>query len=320
MRPVNLRTDLRALADLIEMVFADSMDSKGRSAIREMRYLSHMGFGLRLVARMNELALGISLGFVQVLDGDLVGNISVYPARYPKDMGEAWILANVAVHPGYRGRGIGGDLVEAALAMIRKRRGRRVILQVSHDNEAALRLYGRHGFVYERAWRVWRRSGYLKAPFAGVGALHITRPGRGEWLAEYDLARQVRPNSRGGLGWLTPLHHSYFRVPAHKRLLNLFSLNSREKLIIRDPGGRSILASCWLESAISSGNLRLRLFVSPHADQRQVADALLGNVLARYHRSTITIEHPRDDDIVNDLLERAQFKVKRDLWHMRLDV
>ena len=73
-RPVNLRTDLRPLADLIELVFSDSMDSSGRSAIREMRFLSQMGYGLKLIARMNELALGISLGFVYIMDGKLVGN------------------------------------------------------------------------------------------------------------------------------------------------------------------------------------------------------------------------------------------------------
>ena len=87
-RPVNLRTDLRPLADLIELVFADSMDSSGRSAIREMRYLSSLGYGLKLIARLNELALGISLGFVYVLDGKLVGNVSVYPANYPVGFGD----------------------------------------------------------------------------------------------------------------------------------------------------------------------------------------------------------------------------------------
>ena len=120
-RPVNLRTDLRPLADLIELVFADSMDSSGRSAIREMRYLSSLGYGLKLIARLNELAQGISLGFVYVLDGKLVGNVSVYPANYPSGFGETWILANVGVHPDYQRRGIAGELMRASLEMIRRR-------------------------------------------------------------------------------------------------------------------------------------------------------------------------------------------------------
>ena len=320
LRPVNLRTDLRPLADLIELVFADAMDSSGRSAIREMRYLSHMGYGLHLVSRLNDLALGISLGYVYVLDDNLVGNVSVYPAGYPKGMGDAWILANVGVHPAYQRRGIASELVGAAVEMIRKRRGKQIVLQVNCDNVSALRLYERHGFIYERAWRLWRRSGFHKTPFSGSRDFHITRLRPSEWESEFALAQAVRPNSRGGLGWLKPVHKTYFRVPLWKQLLNLFSLNNTEKLIIRDEKTDEILASCWLESMVSSSNIRLRLFVLPKVEQQDYTDALLSTVLARYPRSTIMIEHPRDDEIVNDLLKYYQFKVKRDLWHMRLDL
>ncbi len=320
LRPVNMRTDLRPLADLIELVFADSMDSNGRSAIREMRYLSHMGYGLNLISRLNDLALGISLGFVYIMDGQLVGNVSVYPAGYPKDMSQTWILANVAVHPAFQGRGIAGELVEACLEMIRQRSGKRVILQVNHDNRAALRLYERQGFLYERAWRHWRRSGFASSPFCDGHDFHITRLGHSEWKAEYSLAQEARPNASGGLGWLKPTHESSFRVPPWKRLMNLFSLNSAEKLIIRDESTLAILASCWLESLISFSDIRLRFFASTGLDYHPHAEALFCNVLARYPRSTISIEHPRDDDIINDLLSRYQFKIKRELWHMRLDL
>ena len=119
-RPVNLRTDLQPLADLIEMVFADSMDSSGRAAVREMRFLSRMGYGLKLIARLNEMAQGISMGFVYVKDGQLVGNVSVYPASYPAELGETWILANVGVHPDWRRAGIADELMLASLDMIRQ--------------------------------------------------------------------------------------------------------------------------------------------------------------------------------------------------------
>ena len=190
-RPVNLRTDLRPLADLIELVFADSMDSSGRSAIREMRYLSSLGYGLKLIARLNELALGISLGFVYVLDGKLVGNVSVYPASYPSGLGETWILANVGVHPDYQRRGIAGDLMRASLEMIRRRGAARVILQVNYDNEAALRLYERAGFVCERAWRVMaaqRLSARVRAQRPRVARIACA-PAR--------LASGVRPGAIG---------------------------------------------------------------------------------------------------------------------------
>lgn len=319
-RPVNLRTDLRPLADLIELVFADSMDSSGRSAIREMRYLSSLGYGLKLIARLNELALGISLGFVYVLDGKLVGNVSVYPASYPAGLGETWILANVGVHSDYQRRGIARELMRASLEMIRRREAARVILQVNYQNEAGLRLYEGLGFMYERAWQVWRRSGFLRAPLSSGRGLSITRLRQRDWGAEYALAQAARPNSRGGLGWLKPVHRAAFQQSLWRRLSNLVALNSAEKMIVRDPEAESILASCWIESALGFGNVRAWLFTDPAIDHKPFAEALLDKLVARFDRATIIFEHPKDDEIVNDLLKTRQFTVTRDLWHMRLDL
>ncbi len=320
LRPVNLRTDLRPLADLIELVFADSMDSSGRSAIREMRYLSSLGYGLKLVARMNELALGISLGFVYVLDGKLVGNVSVYPASYPAGFGETWILANVGVHPDYQRRGIAHELIRASLEMVRRRGAARVILQVNYRNEAALGLYQQHGFIYERAWQVWRRSGYLRAPPPSGRDLRIARLRQGDWQAEYALAQAARPNSRGGLGWLKPVHRGAFNQSLWRRLRGLFALSSVDKMIIRGDDADSILASCWVESALGLGNIRAWFFADPAIDHQPYAQALINKLVSRFDRSTIVFEHPRDDTIVNDLLKTCQFTIKRDLWHMRLDL
>ena len=320
LRPVNLRSDLRPIADLIELVFADSMDSSGRSAIREMRYLSHLGYGLHLIARMNDLALGISLGFVYVCDGKLVGNVSVYPAGYPKSLGETWILANVAVHPDYQRRGIAHDLVAASLEMIRKRAGARVILQVNCDNIAAQRLYEKLGFIHERAWRLWRRSGFLRSPISADSGPRVSHRRGGEWKAELALAQAARPNALGGLGWLKPVHQAAFAAPIWKRLFNLLSLSAVERLVIRDETAREILASCWLESAMSFSSVRGWLFASPQVDARLYMETLISYVLSRHERATIQFEHPRDDEIVNDLLKGHQFTVKRDLCHMRLDL
>lgn len=319
-RPVNLRTDLRPLADLMEVVFADSMDSSGRSAIREMRYLSKLGYGLRLIARLNELALGISLGFVYVLDGKLVGNVSVYPANLPREFGETWILANVGVHPEFQRRGIANELMAASLDMTRRRGAARVILQVNYDNKAALRLYERHGFCYERAWQVWRRSGLLRSPASVPRHKGITRWRASDWQAELALARATRPNRRGGLGWLKPLRQAEFQQTLWRRLRNLVALNSVEKMVIHGEDGVSILASYWVESALSFGNTRAWLFTDPAIARQPCAEALLGALVARFDRSTIVIEHPRDDAAMNDLLKAYQFTVKRDLWHMRLDL
>ena len=57
-RPVNLRTDLGQLADLIETAFASSMDSNGRAAVREMRTMSNMP-GIGFLGGLNNLMQGM---------------------------------------------------------------------------------------------------------------------------------------------------------------------------------------------------------------------------------------------------------------------
>lgn len=319
LRPVELRHDLRPLADLIELVFADSMDSGGRNAIRELRQLSHLGYGLKLVARLNELALGISMGYVYLQAGALVGNVSVYPARYPRQLGETWILANVAVHPQHQGRGIGSQLLGASLAMLRRRGAARAILQVDAHNAPARALYQRHCFQLERAWKVWRRSGFKRAAPAERQQLRITKLRRGDWAAAYALAQAARPNSRGGFGWLQPLQASCFQKPLWKQLFSLFFLSCDETWAIRDEASGALLACCSLESAVGYRYIKARLIIQPGIDSQPYAAALLDKVAARYASAAIELEHPADDAAVSDLLKRHHFKIKRDVQHMRLD-
>lgn len=317
LRPVNLRTDLNPLADLIELVFADSMDEGGRAAIREMRYLSKMGLGLNMLSRLNDLALGISLGFVWIADGKLIGNVSIYPAGYPKDMGDTWIIANVGVHPDYQGRGIAHQLMLASLDMIKQRNGKRAILQVNYDNPTAQRVYERLGFAYEGVWGTWGRSNYVNSPPPlKTQDYHITRLAQSEWQAEFALAQKARPNEHGGLGWLIPLHKKYFQQPFWKRLVTFLSFGGTEKLIIRDDNTRGILASLWVESSLSTISSRVRLMTDPDIPAQPYADALLNNMLRRLTRTSITIEHPSSETDVIELLRSYQFRLRREVWHM----
>ena len=321
MRPINLRTDLAPLADLIELVFADSMDSGGRAALREMRYLSKMGPGLRILSRMNDLALGISLGYVWMVDGRLVGNVSVYPASWPTDMGSAWIIANVGVHPDFQRRGIAHQLMQASMEMIRKRNGRTSILQVDHDNNTAVRLYERLGFVKERTFTTWQRRGTSRMPPSishESERLYIRHRRRGEWEQEWALAQRLRPAEKGGLGWLRPMHISYFRRPWWKKLGDWVNLRGTERLIIKPDGTDQLLASMWVENVLA-GKTRLTMLVDPLV-QGIYDEALLSHVIRRFGRTNLVIEHPHDDTRIRDTLSRYQFMPQRDVIHMRWDL
>jgi len=68
-------------------------------------------------------------------------------------------LANLAVTPAHRGKGLGARLLEALLTDARSREIARVFLEVRRSNEAALRLYRARGFE-----QVGMRKGYYRTP------------------------------------------------------------------------------------------------------------------------------------------------------------
>lgn len=319
-RPVNLKTDLAPLADLIELAFADTMDSSGRAAIREMRALSRFGTGLGVLAGMNDLVQGIGLGYVWVEDDRLIGNVSIYPSNLPADMRNYWIIANVAVHPEYRGRGIARRLMEVSLDAIRKHgatRGRspKAILQVEQGNDAAYHLYDTLGFVEEGTWRHWRRSGTTRVPPQEHDA-YIAQRRRDEWRAEYALAKRIRPN---GLGWQRPLHPRSFHRSLLGALNDMLNMRSTERLVIRSEDERQVLASLWIERAVAATSVQLVLMVDPDY-QGIYDDALIHLAAQRYGmRTPLMLEHPANDTLTSAVLERYHFHEQRTLVHMRWD-
>jgi len=318
LRPVDLRTDLAPLADLIELVFKDSMDSSGRAALREMRYLSRMGPGLRVLARFNDMAVGINLGYVWIANGDLVGNVSVYPANWPGEAGRGWIIANVGTHPEYQNRGIARRLMLASMRMLYERGGDVAVLQVDTDNAPARHLYRSLGFVEERAWTTWRRSAAARIPPALEDDIFIRRRRRAELDEEMTLARRVRPDARGGLGWLRPLHPSFFRRSLFQQITDWINLRGMERLVARAPHEQRLAASLWLEKMLAGTN-QLTLLHDPATDIIYT-EALLNNVVRRNRHAPLLIEHPADDEQINTLLRAYNFAPRRTVMHMRWHV
>jgi ribosomal protein S18 acetylase RimI-like enzyme len=66
-------------------------------------------------------------------------------------------VKGLAVDPGHQGEGVGGALLDAALALARERGARRLVLRVLSTNDVARRLYASRGFEVEGA----RREAFL---------------------------------------------------------------------------------------------------------------------------------------------------------------
>ncbi len=142
-RPFDIGRDLRPVAELIADAFTDELDPRGLAALREMRIMSHVSGLLRLLSRSTGEFNDLFGGFVWLERGQIVGNVTVQRAdRY----GNRWQIANVAVSPQFRGRGIARRLMQRALEHIAEYGGQWAVLQVYEQNQVARTLYEHLGF------------------------------------------------------------------------------------------------------------------------------------------------------------------------------
>ncbi|MDD2921091.1 MAG: GNAT family N-acetyltransferase [Anaerolineales bacterium] len=150
LRPISVLHDLPAVADLIETCFASTMDNDGKRYVQDMR---RAGSDNSFVQWANRAAETTSLpltGFVWEENGKIIGNASLVPFRYKKE--RVYLIANIAVHPDHRRRGIARALTERAMQRAREKKVKNIWLHVRDDNPAAIDLYAKLGFV-ERARR-----------------------------------------------------------------------------------------------------------------------------------------------------------------------
>ncbi len=310
LRAVVLRRDLAAIADLIEICFAASLDTAGRTAIHEMRALSRTGPLLWLLARLGQGIPGM-YGYVWVERGRLVGNVTLTPAGY----GGGWMIANVAVLPNYRRRGIARRLMQAALAFVEER-GAFAVLQVEADNEAALDLYAGLGFRVQRTFTRWRRPAYQRPPLLPETMPDVRPLARAEADRLYALATSVRPDARGGLGWLRPATPAALRPARWATLRYALSGQRVDTWVVPGEGGQ-LDAALRTEQRIGGLTRLFDLLVAPQRAgelESPLLNFALRRLIAREH-SALT-EHPADDLAAGVALRENLFRPERVLAHM----
>lgn len=101
----------------------------------------------------SELNNPLSLWLVAVEDQTVLGYVGSQSV-----LGEADVM-NVAVHPDFRRRHIGQDLIERLIDLLREKNVRSLALEVRVSNESAIALYQKLGFV-----QVGRRPNYYRNP------------------------------------------------------------------------------------------------------------------------------------------------------------
>jgi len=162
-RPVDILRDLNPIADLVEACFSTTMDEDGRAYIRQLRRSAEKASRLAWATRYVEDFVPPIKGFIWEEDGVLIGNLTLIPFR--KDGHLHNLIANVAVLPEYRRRGIAEKLTHTALRYTQQNGNLPIWLQVRDDNPAAETLYRKLGFSERTRRTTWHfRSDHTQPP------------------------------------------------------------------------------------------------------------------------------------------------------------
>lgn len=309
-RPINLNKDIPQVVRLLEMVFGETLDAEGQRMFAQLGNSSQPPFLWRWSSGLTQL----TPGFVWEENGRIVGNVTLLPAQTPR----RFLVANVAVHPDFRRRGIARGLMQAVLEAVEQRHGQTVLLQVVKDNHQAVNLYRSLGFMTVGSMTEWFTSAarLRELPLLD-NRVEIQPLRRQAWQEAYQLDLScLHPD----LNWPDPLQMDMYKVGWWQWLGNVLNGRQQETWTTSSSSGQltglATIASEW-------GRVhRLSVRVRP-AWRGQVERPLIAKLLRRLRhlpRRNVRIDHPDQDGNMNQLLEEANFTARRTLTHMRLDL
>jgi len=319
LRPIDVRRDLNPVADLMERCLADTLDPDGQRYLQQMRTAANNPSSLRWATMMSEGGTVPVSGYVWEEAGQVVGNLTLIP--YYSLARRYFLVANVAVDPEYRRKGIATSLTMKAIEHARLRGAQAVWLHVRADNEGATRLYQTIGFI-ERAQRttwIWDSASPEKVTVPGVGGAAPTYPGisvqgrrSGDWRMQRTWLEATYPAE---LNWHLSLKHSTLR-PDFFGFLNRFlnDLRVRQWSAWRRNALLGVLA--WQSMSAYADSLWLA--TAPEYEE-SVVGALLAHARTQLssHRP-LSLDYPVDRAAAE--IQAAGFRIHQTLIWMSMDI
>lgn len=197
LRSFDSRRDLAKVADLVELCFADTLDRSGRDYLARLRASAARSTLLGSSAKLPGSSMN---GIVWEENNRLIGNVSLIP--FYVNSQRNFLIANVAVHPDWRRRGIARQMTMAAVDYVRQRNLNSVWLHVRVENHAAIELYQSLGFIQKAVRTTW-----VAEPAAQVGeiptGLHFRSPSLEQWDALKGWYKRAYP---ARFSWHLPFH------------------------------------------------------------------------------------------------------------------
>ncbi len=309
LRPFDPRRDLGSVADLVEQCFADTLDPDGERYLQRMRAAAKNPGLLRWASVAAEFSNVPLNGYVWEEDGKIVGNISLIPFilhnyRY-------YLIANVAVKPDFRRRGIARKLTLQAVDHARRRGAPRAWLHVRENNEAAINLYQSLGFREQARRTTWYTQREIPSGILPAGVRIVTRRGQ-HWSAQNKwLARNYPPE----VTWHLPFSKVLLRPGLLGALYRVFTGSySRQWSVLS--GDRLLGVLAWQPS----GNFADTLWLTTSLEDEEMAAYTL-LLHARQHLSPsrpLALDYPAHR--VDDSMLSAGFYVHQTLIWMSTDL
>jgi ribosomal protein S18 acetylase RimI-like enzyme len=241
LRPLNIFRDFPAVADLIESCFSSTMDSEGKRYVQDMRRAGKDNSFIQWASRAAETTSLPLSGYVWDEEGKIIGNASLVPFRHNKQ--RTYLIANVAVHPDFRRRGIARALTERALQHAHEKKVSNIWLHVREDNPGAIELYTKLGFI-ERARRTsWQANTDPHSPTFQTD-ITITNRNPRDWPTQFNWLSRLYPDL---LAWHRNWSFNSLRPGIWNWLYLLFvDINIRQWAAVRK--GRMEAALAWVPS------------------------------------------------------------------------
>lgn len=308
LRALNALRDLPAVADLIELCFAPTMDNDGQRYINEMRRAGQDDGFLRWAKYVAETASLPLMGFVWEEDNRIVGNASLVQFR---DQGKrVYLIANIATHPDYRHRGIARALTERSIQAAYDKSVSALWLHVRNDNPDAIDLYTALGFKEFTRRTSWAASFSTPQTLSPL-ALQVTPRHPRFWSQQQRWLRRLYPDS---LVWYSQWNVNALRPGPWAWLSNLFAdLDVQQWAATRNGTLRAAL------SAVSNGGRAPTLYPAADATIAGAAEALTQLLIhARrcfINHPALTLDFPANE--MTDAIMAAGFTPRRTLIWMQ---
>ncbi len=317
-RPFDIGIDLRPVAELIAESFASELDARGNAALREMRVMSHMSGILKVVNRTTGEFNDVFNGFVWVDEDRIVGNVTVQKADR---QGSRWQIANVAVAPSHRGRGMARRLMNRALEHIETSGGRWAVLQVYARNDAARNLYDGLGFEYigGKADLLLDQTpslSTLPSEIQKIPNFFTFSAGHSQELYELVTCQHSTLSQ-----WWRPLRRVDYQINFEQQVGEWFTRLIGRRDIYRHciQVTRRFEAAIVLTAQRWSGDHELKIWVRPdnYGKYENAFMAWTMRMLADYPRLPVTLELSTDHTQAIEAAEANGFDVTRTLLTMR---